>query len=285
MFPKLRSLSLEVDEPTRDGLLDCSAFGQLACLETLAVRGWEDVKLTRDMLLPGLTFLSVQEVSAFQADVALPSLQRLRLADIATVQLGADSLQLPQLTQLQVYDVHRDLRINWAAMPQLAELALEDVDALTADFAGLAELAQITSLSVVYASNDSGRAADRVLTAVQPTVRSLSILGGRDDWSEPPPLASLFQVTNLICHGVSLLPHLAPLRQLCRLEIMAASATDLTLEHIECLSSMTSLQKLRFGGGMWLRGQGRLRLQVRLLVIIVFLERPAFGRGRPCTGF
>jgi len=158
--------------------------------------------------------------------------------------------------------VKDSLAVAWAGMPQLAFLWLDEMGCGPTT-AGLAGLTRLTTLFLDYTGNQSSRESNNSLLAAAPlSIREVAISGLESVWSQPPPLGRLSQLTRLSC-GRDLLPHLGPLGQLRELELCDDSAAALSLEHIEGLCGLTSLQQLCFGVSMPASLGSSRRLQVR----------------------
>ena len=266
LFPKLRGLALHVR--SGGGQLDIAQLGELPCLAILSLSGWEHLRLTGSSLLPALKRLSFDngdfnEVTTVVLDAKLPSLQSLTVSGIDTLQLSGE---LPQLMLLKLLAIDKPT-FSWRTMPSLREASVEGMTGLSVGTAGLAQLTCLTHLCVWLIGYDDGQysgceMADSLVGAASPTLRELHITGEREVWSQPPPLSRFTQLTSLTSCCVGIIPHLVQLGQLRKLRFPERSAADLTLEQIECLADLTSLQVLHFSRGLRGSKGARRRLQV-----------------------
>ena len=258
LFPRLKELTLELDET--EGQLDLAVLQPLSALESLTCRNWEQIELSSSSssaLLPQLTCLRCLDIDNVSLPAAPPSLQHLVIYDAGSVHLTGEGLQLPQVSTLALHNI-QTAAVSWQALPQLAILRATDCREL-ATLDGLSALGGLTSLTV----GPIWDVVEAILQAAPPSLRELAIEGAVDDWQLQPPFHAMPHLTSLECCSLAVIPHLGCLAQLQHLEFPYQKATALTLEHIEWLCCLTSLQRIGFhidsdGGAPLAR-----RLQVR----------------------
>ncbi|GAB4822627.1 hypothetical protein N2152v2_009673 [Parachlorella kessleri] len=199
-------------------------------------------------LFPKLKILSLncRFVSEARLDLAvlepLSTLEHLHVGHWQSVDLKGTNL-LPQLSYLKFFCVGST--VIDAALPSLLELKFDYTETLQLSGPQL-HLPQLSQLSV-----------DKV--------KHLSFGGATNDWSQPPPLSSVTQLTGLRC-SPAIIPHLGPLAQLQQLEFgfFGTRATDITVDHCGWLCGLSSLRRLSFGRKLDRRDSATARLhQVR----------------------
>ncbi|GAB4822629.1 hypothetical protein N2152v2_009675 [Parachlorella kessleri] len=242
LFPRLKALSLRARD-NWERRLDLAVLKPLLALERFSCSGWQSVGLKGTPVLPQLSFLEISSTRSTAIDAALLSLHELWISQTRTLQLRGLHLRLPQLSKLSLYKVNMGA-VSWPALPQLKSLTAVECPELTV--AAPAELSHLASLTLHW-SRDCWEAGGRWLHAAPSSLQHMSFYGSTNDWSQPPPLSSVTQLTSLSCNSPAIIPYLHPLAQLQQLELSMNSVTDITLEHSGWLCGLSSLRQLCFG--------------------------------------
>ncbi|GAB4822624.1 hypothetical protein N2152v2_009670 [Parachlorella kessleri] len=258
-FPGLKALSLDLAVPDSQAELDLAVLQPLTCLQRLSCASWKLIVLRTSTALLQLTHLKFSEVEFIHIDAALPSLQLLAVDTADKLIMAGDGdlekLHLPQLSELRLSDIDSIGSIGLHAAPQLAIFDARDFVELGTY--RMAELRHLTSL-ILHCRWGS---IDSALELVPPTLLHLEVVGLSHDCLQPPAFHRVPRLTSLTCDKLTIIPYLDSLPNLQHLEFPTHSASDLTLEHIEWLCDLTSLQRLHFGAEVKEGSAGRRRLK------------------------
>ncbi|GAB4822628.1 hypothetical protein N2152v2_009674 [Parachlorella kessleri] len=282
LFPSLRSLSLHTTSRVSEARLDVAVLQPLSTLEQLHLRHWQSVELKGTTVLPQLSSLHIGCVDSAVVDAALLSLHDLSVSEIRTLQLRGSHLRLPQLTRLSLHTVKMGA-VSWPALPQLISLTAMECPLMTP--AALSEIPHLTSLTLSW-KRECWEAGARVLHAAPKSLCNLCFGLSTNDWSQPPPLSSVTQLTSLSCDSPAIIPYLHPLAQLQQLKFsFGTCATAITMEHSGWLCGLSNLRRLYFGRKLDRKDSATARLkQVWCEPAVEQLEGSAAADQSPQAG-